>query len=347
MPLFEYNRVDRSYYEHEIEGFLPERVIDAHTHVYSLRFRDPSYREKQEERSQVWPSLVAGDNPIEDLEETYRCLFPTKKVTPVIFGMPGLQFFADKSNDYISRISQEKGYPALMLAYPELSAGELEAGIDRGGFRGVKVYLDYAPAYIPGREIRIFDFAPHHQLEVLNTRGLSMMLHIPRPGRLKDPVNIEQMMEIDRRYPNTKLIIAHIGRAYAEEDLGGALDILKDSHMLFDFSANTNGRVFEETLRKIGPGRIMFGSDLPITRMRMKRVTENGMYINIVRKDSYGDVSHDPHMREIEGAEAESLSFFLYEEIAAMRRACENTGVSRADVDALFFGNAANVFAVD
>ena len=116
--------------------------------------------------------------------------------------------------------------------------------------------------------------------------------------------------------------------------------------MWFDFSANTNQRVFEEALKKIGAGRLMFGTDLPIARMRMKRVVENGKYINLVQKGYYGDVSGDPHMREIEGAEAESLSFFTYEIIAAMRRACESAEVSRADVGAMFFGNAARLFGI-
>lgn len=346
MSLFEYKPVDKAYYEREIKDYLPERVIDVHTHVYTNDFINPGYDEKPENRSQSWPGLVASENPVEDIQETYRIMFPGKQVIPVMFGSPSFKYFVDKGNGYISQKAKETGYPPLMLAYPAMAAGELDTELTRGGFLGVKVYLDYAPAYIPGNEIRIFDFAPHHQLEVLNERGLALMLHIPRPGRLKDPVNVEQMMEIDRRYPGIKLIIAHVGRAYAMEDLGGALDILKDSHMMFDFSANTNRRVFEEVLRKIGACRLLFGSDLPVTRMRMKRVTENGLYINVVKRGSYGDVSGDPHMREIDGDEADALSFFLYEEIAAMRRACEAAGISRADSDAMFFSNAAQLFGV-
>ena len=346
IPLFEYKTVDKDYYEREIRSFLPNRVIDVHTHVYSLKFRDLSFNEKATDRSQAWPNLVATDNSIEDLEETYRILFPNKQVTPVIFGMPSLRFSMDKSNRYVSQISKGAGYPALMLAQPTQTASELEAELMGGGYKGLKVYLDYAPVHIPSNEIKIFDFAPHHQLELLNELEAVLMLHIPRPGRLKDPVNIEQMLEIDRRYPNIKLIIAHIGRAYSTEDLGEALDILKNSHMGFDFSANTNQHVFEEALRKIGARRLMFGSDLPITRMRMKRVVENGSYINIIKKGSYGDVSGDPHMREVEGDEAESLSFFMYEEIASMRHACQTAGVSRADVEAMFYGNAAELFGM-
>jgi hypothetical protein len=35
------------------------------------------------------------------------------------------------------------------------------------------------------------------------------MLHIPRDGRLKDPVNLRQMIEIEQAYP--RLFIVHGG----------------------------------------------------------------------------------------------------------------------------------------
>jgi len=348
ISLFEYKPVDKDYYEREIKDFLPSRVIDVHSHVYSREFRDPAYVDEElEGRSQSWPGLVAQDNPIEDLKETYRVMFPDKAVTPVIFGMPTLDYFMDKNNDYIAKVSRDNGYPAFMLTHPGQTAGEIKKGLSDGGFVGVKVYLEFAPSYIPGNEIRIFDYAPHHQLEVLSELKMAMMLHIPRPGRLRDAVNIAQMLEIDRKYPGIKLIIAHVGRAYAIEDVGDALDRLKDSNMVFDISANTNQQVLEEALDKIGPRRILFGSDLPIVRMRMKRVTENGKYINLVRKGSYGDVSDDPHMREIEGEQADALSFFMYEIISAMRRACEAKAISRRDAEAIFFSNAAELLGVE
>ena len=347
MPLFEYNQVDRDYYEREIRDFIPQRIIDVHTHVYLEEFNDPAYTGRLANRSQSWPSLIAVDNSIEDIKETYKIMFPDNKVIPVIFGTPLKEYHREMQNDYIARASKAEGYPALLLTEPSQSADELSNVLSSGIYHGIKVYLEYAPAYIPGNEIRIFDYIPHHQLEILNENKMVLMLHIPRPGRLKDPVNIEQMLEIDRRYPDVKLIIAHVGRAYSLADLGDALDKLKDSNMMFDFSANTNHSVFEELLRTIDSSRIMFGSDLPVVRMRMKRVDEDGRYINIVKKGSYGNVSGDPHMREIEGAEADALSFFMYEIIASMRRACEKVGLPRPKSDAMFFDNAAKLFGIE
>ncbi len=69
MSLFEYKSVDKYFYEREIKDFLPERIIDAHTHVYSRLNRDPAYKESLANRSQNWPTLVASENPIEDLKQ--------------------------------------------------------------------------------------------------------------------------------------------------------------------------------------------------------------------------------------------------------------------------------------
>ena len=87
--------------------------------------------------------------------------------------------------------------------------------------------------------------------------------------------------------------------------------------MNFDFSASSNAAVFRQLLETVGPKRVLFGSDLPILRMRARRVCEKGFYVNIVPKGLYGNVAVDPHMREVAGAEAEKITFFMYEELAA------------------------------
>ena len=85
--------------------------------------------------------------------------------------------------------------------------------------------------------------------------------------------------------------------------------------------------------------RAMVGTDLPILRMRMRRETRDDHYVNIVPKGLYGDVSDDRNMAEVEGEEADRLTFFLYEEIDAFRRAAERTGLSRRDIEDIFLKN--------
>ena len=175
----------------------------------------------------------------------------------------------------------------------------------------------------------------------MDRHGWIVMLHIPRDGRLRDPVNLAQMLEIEQRYPRLQLIIAHVGRAYCDEDVGDAFEMLAGTRrMVFDFAANTNAAVFERLLRAVGPRRVLFGSDMPILRMRMRRICEGGRYVNLVPRGLYGDVSGDPNMREVDGAEAGRLTFFMYEELLAFRRAAEAVGLSQEDLEDVFYGNA-------
>jgi predicted TIM-barrel fold metal-dependent hydrolase len=166
------------------------------------------------------------------------------------------------------------------------------------------------------------------------------MLHVPRDDRLRDPINLAQILEIEKKYPGVQVILAHVGRAYCPEDVGDAFEVLAETeHLRFDFAANTNDWVFEQLIKAVGPKRILFGSDLPILRMRMRRICEDGLYVNLVPQGLYGDVSGDKNMREVSGDEAAKLTFFMYEELLAFKRAVERTGLTQKDIEDIFYHN--------
>lgn len=340
--LLDRKETDRLFYEEKIRDFVPDKMIDIHTHVWLNKFNIEAGNSPV--RTVLWPSLVAKENSIEDLQKTYQVMFPGKSVTPLIFSQVSLDVDINACNDYIHECSIQYKLPSLILLKPHQSAAEIEEAIIKGGFLGCKVYLNFAPPYIPEKEIRIYDFLPPHQLKVLDKLGLIVMLHIPRDRRLKDEVNLCQLLEIERDYPNLKLIVAHVGRAYCPEDVGNAFELLSQTkNMVFDFAANTNTTVFQQLIKAVGPKRILFGSDLPILKMRTRRLCENGNYVNLVPKGLYGDVSGDKHMREIEGPEAEKLTYFMYEEIEAMRLAARAEGLTRSNVEDMFYNNAERI----
>ncbi|NLE44978.1 MAG: amidohydrolase family protein [Chloroflexi bacterium] len=341
--LFEVKAIDHEFYDDHLASFLPEKMVDVHTHVWLKSFlRD----DDEHNRGAKWPSRVAEDNSIEDLLETYRLMFPRQRVTPLVFGYPASNVILDQTNDYVTRVAAEHRLPSLILNDPSWSAEELERRVRAGGFLGLKPYLCFAPSHLGPNDITIFDFLPRHQLEVANDHGWIVVLHVPRNARLKDPVNLDQMLEIERRYPEVRMVYAHVGRAYCAEDVGNAFEVLGDTeHMRFDFCANTNAQVIEQVIRVMGPKRVLFGSDLPILRMRMRRICENGMYINLVPPGLYGDISDDPHMREVSPEEGARLSFFMYEELLAFRTAAEALGLSIKDVEDICYNNAVALFA--
>jgi len=337
--LFDVTELDKRIYREELEGFLPAKIIDIHTHVWLDKFiaKIPL----GSNRAVTWPYLVAAKNSIEDLQETYRLMFPEKEVTPLIFSNLNRNDDYDGMNSYIADCGARHGVPTLLYAFPEWSAEDLLKRILLGRHLGIKVYLNLSPTYIPETEIRIFDFIPPHQLELLNRHGMMLMLHIPRRGRLGDPVNLAQMLEIEERYPKLRVVYAHIGRAYCPEDFGNAFDVLKSTkHLMIDFSATTQEESMYKALEAVGSKRILFGSDLPILRMRMRRICEGGRYINIVPKGLYGDISGDPNMREASAEESQKLTFFMYEELLAFKKAATHIGLDRKQLDQVFYKNA-------
>ena len=339
MALFEVTPYDRRIYEEELKDFLPQKILDVHTHVWLDKYLDHKPLAPGEvKRTVTWPSLVALDNSIEDLQETYRLMLPGKDVTALMFSNSGR---SQQANDYVADASRRSGFPALYFSAPEESPEEVERQIRKGGFLGIKGYLSLSPKYIPEAEIRIFDFFPKAQLKKMDEMGAIVMLHIPRNGRLKDPVNLAQIMEIKQEFPNIRLIIAHIGRAYTKEDVGNAFETLDQApDLMYDFCANCCEYAITEVIRHAGVKHVMYGTDMPILRMRTHRIEENGTYINLVPPGLYGDPKQDKHLREVSAEEAEKITFFLYEELLAFKRACKTLGLTKQDVEDIMYNNA-------
>ncbi len=335
---FEMTDYDREVYERELRDFLPDRMIDIHTHIWKKEF--PASGDSN--GGATWPHKVAEDCTIEDLLQTYRDLFPGKTVTPNIFG--GCRSDLDVLNQYVLESARKYNLPYMYRVSYDMDPERVEREVVEGGFLGFKPYLSHKPAYIPDSEIRIFDFMPHEHLRIADKYGLAVILHIARNKRLRDPVNLGQLLEIEEKYPNLKLVVAHIGRAYTTEDFGNAFDILKNTrNMCFDFCANTLDTAMVRIIETVGTRRVMFGSDMPISKMRMYRITEGGNYINVIPRGLYGDVSDDSHMREVDG---EDITTFIYEELLAFKRACTSLGLSREDVENMMYNNAKEILKI-
>jgi len=112
---------------------------------------------------------------------------------------------------------------------------------------------------------------------------------------------------------------------------------------MYDFCANCCEYAITEVLRHAGPKHVMFGTDMPILRMRCRRIEENDTYINLIPPGLYGDPKQDSHLREVSPEEAESITFFAYEELLAFKRACQTLGLTKQDVEDIMYNNAVNL----
>ena len=329
---FEYTAYDRQVYDRELKDFLPDKIFDAHVHIST----DTLLSYGSHNGGSAWTDYLSEEMSVKDFLDINSQLFPNKKVEALLFGMCMTDI--DKANEYVIKCNKGYDFPMLYRCDYAEDADAMEARVKAGGFIGLKPYLSNCPPYIPSAEVRIYDFLPPAHLEKANKNGWIVMLHIPRDKRLGDPVNIAQIMEIEEKYPNVKLIVAHVGRAYTEADFGDAFNILKSTkNMMFDFTANLFTPAITEGIKTVGVDRFVYGTDLPIAVMRMYRVVENNDYINVVPKGYYGDVDGQPHMRQTEG---EDISMMVYEQLIAFKRSAMELGLRDSDVEKIMYGNA-------
>jgi predicted TIM-barrel fold metal-dependent hydrolase len=340
VPLYyvwQYTDCDRRFWEEHLEGWVPPRVFDAHTHV-----NEPEYRVEEmtdQKRRQYWVNEV--DEPIgaDDAARCYGLVFPGREFSCLAFGHPSLDYDVRRSNARLQAECVKRGWYRLAVVGPDWSADEVAAELERENTLGVKVYYGLILGQDPATrdkylEASIFDFLPHHQLELLDERHAWVTLHVPKADRLGHPENVAEVKEIRRRYPRIVLVIAHLGRSYtlahAEESLPQLAD---DEGLYFDNSAVMNPDVHRFALRTLGPGRILYGTDNPIFYMRGRRQWHGRTYTN--RTDYPFHFNRD---REPPGVEAQ-YTLYMYEALAALKTACDDLGLGREDVEAIFSAN--------
>ena len=71
---------------------------------------------------------------------------------------------------------------------------------------------------------------------------------------------------------------------------------------------------------------------------------EDQQFVRVVNASDvetlYGDPKQDRHLREVSAEEAEKITFFLYEELLAFKRAAKTLGLSRQDIEDIMYNNA-------
>jgi len=339
--MIDWKETDREFYDRYIRDELPESLLDVHAHIWTQAHRSAD-DESGSAAGWVHDFCRKNDLPYPELQKLYAALFAGKTVSSLVFGWVENDVDTQGNNRYVGK--SIRGVPhvrGLAVSKPDYGPDRLVTEVEGNGLIGLKPYPTFVSPDILSKDVRVTDMITREQLDIANGLGWVVMLHLPRDKRLADRANIEDILMIEREYPNVRLIIAHIGRAYCRENIGGAFEALKDTkNVMFDFAANTNEEVFRKMMGIFGPERVMFGTDLPISAMRLMREHRNGSYINIVPEGTVGAAAGDPHIREARGEEAEKITFFVYESVFAMVRAVKSMGLGEVEIEKIFYRNA-------
>jgi len=330
-PLFELRETDRRFYSERIEPYLPPAIFDVHRHL-ALSEHLATFTPERLEGN--WALEVASSESFEQAQLGYSRLFPGRSVSYLAFGWPLRECNLEQNNDYLVQGLRGSSLAGLALTRPEWPGERVAEWLRQSHIIGLKPYYDFVESS-QGQEVSIFEFCPHEHLQVLNEVGGLFMLHLPRVERLADPRNIAEVRQIRQQYPNIVMVIAHLGRSYAGRYAREGFRALENEEgILYDTSAVLNPAVYALALDRLGPERLMFGSDLPVLYMRGRRRWEGDRYINLTSGDYAWNVNREPP--EVEA----TYTLYLYEAIAACIDACRGLGFGASEIDAIFHDTA-------
>jgi glutamate-1-semialdehyde 2,1-aminomutase len=325
---------DRNLFERELNDFLPRRIFDAHAHLFDAGCFVPG----AELPPKSCYRRFGGAFTLEQYQGWSADWLPERTLFLNSFGHPSADTDRVRSAAYTGAISDNRRTFGMLLVAPRDPVAAIEALIREHALIGYKPYLNYVD-WKPAAEVTIDDMLPAAQLELAERLGLVVTLHIPRAGRLADPVNQAQMTALCRRYPNTTFIFAHIGRAYFLNNVIGRLDGLAACPNAFLDTAMVNHEgVLEYALRHFPRERILFGSDAPIALLRGKSVEINDQYAYLMGEDYMIGTAI------VDTAHAVAFTTFFYEQLRGIRLAAARAGLTAAEVERLFFENAHRLF---
>jgi len=320
-----YERVDMKVYQEVVEPVLGPEILDIHCHVWPTA--------KRETKLNQYPEYNEHAYSIERLLAATSLMFPKQTCHALVFGSPTPEEY-ESSNEYVAKECRKRShlYP---LYIPDMQASEAQVRetVQRGGYYGFKPYWSMVDWKARQDDVTVIDMLPEPYMRVADDWGLLIMLHIPGSGRLASQSNIDCIQKLSREYPNAKIIIAHLGRSYCLWSMKGGIAHLCDlPNVYWGTSFVQQSLVYKAFFDHVDPAKVMYGTDLPISEVRGRRVCINGKWVDVSRGQLSWTASRDAE-HPIEG------TFMTYEMIRAMREGAEEAGLSTDDLRPIFFEN--------
>jgi len=223
----------------------------------------------------------------------------------------------------------------MLIGRDTVSQEEIVRYIKTGGFFGYKVIIPwYGDDY---GMVRVKDMIGPKEMEIADEFGLIVLLHVPRSDRLADPTVQEDIEEFANSYPNAKIVLAHCGRCYLPEQIMKAIDFLKGlNNVYLDTAMVMEPQVLQIIFENIGYKRVLFGTDLPIARMKGRRVYLMNHWVDVILP-GYPESAYRVVAPNI------SATFMSWEIILAIKRAGEAAGLSLQQLGEVFYENGMNL----
>jgi hypothetical protein len=320
------------YYEQEIAPILPPTVLDFHTHTWSAE--NWKVRPWDTEQAGGRYMVTEAHYPPEQLLRDGRACFPDRDYEAVCFGYPTPAVDWEQDTAYVAAAARSHhGLWPLVLAGPALELGRerYEEALDSGGFYGFKVFLNwYGDNY---GDTRVEEMVGPVERALANERGLVVLLHVPRRGRLADPEVQAGVRWLAAQCPQAKIVLAHCGRCYLPGEMKAAAPCLRGlENVWLDTSMVMDPVVLQIALHEVGPGRLLFATDFPVAAMRGRRVRVWDHWVDVV-------LPGYPASAYRVAGEGYRAGYMAWEIVLAVRWAAELVGLSEVERQGIFYGN--------
>jgi glutamate-1-semialdehyde 2,1-aminomutase len=333
MSTWQFTDADREMIEREVEPFLPDRVFDAHAHLFHAAHYAPGARPAHQEGN---PEQLGLDEYIRYAE----WLHPRGRTVGGLFF--GLAFTGDRAanNDFVAAEvagGRERGFAAYgqLIVAPGDDPDWVREQVRRGGFVGLKCYHTLAQVEGPTWHAPIEAYLPEALIQVADELGLSITLHMVRDRALADPANQATIRRYCERYPNMRLILAHAARGFNPWHTIEGIDSLRGlGNAWFDTSAFTEAGAFEAIVETMGHERLLYGSDFYISHMRGRCVAIGDSFHWFYAEDMGLEEKHITLKPVLIGLES----------LRSLRLAARRLKLTDTQVEDIFYNNAARLF---
>lgn len=314
----------------ELQDFLPRKVFDAHAHVYRRVDLMPAnagmFTDGPEEAGlAVW------------CKEVGKLLGGIQPAGGLLVPFPSSRRTMDRCNDFaVSEVTKDKKSRALVLVAPDYPEDKIRKYLDMPGVIGLKPYhlLSKKKGTL---QAPLRDYLPESAWKIANERGSVILLHLVRTKALADRGNQATIQRMCSKYPNAKLILAHAARGFHPDHTIEGLVALKGlQNVWFDAAAVCETAAIDAILNEFGPRRLLWGSDFPISQLRGKCVSLGDGFVWLF-PDTINWSSSSPNT---------NMLLAGVESLLALKRACNDFGLSRSDVQNIMCYNAQELLGI-
>ncbi len=303
-----------------LDGFLPDRIFDAHMHITPYTFGGEVFGFEEYYR----------DNTPFFGKRQVKCMAlatPTNEQKSAEGHLRAIEYMGEQLDKYPE-------CAGAILVKPEESAEEISSHLIHKNIRGFKCYHIYASRN-DTYNADINEFLPESALEVANSRSMTVTLHMVKDAALADPENMRKIKDIAKRYPNMRLVLAHAARSFAGwTAIESVTELMPHENIFFDFSGICESPSMTRILKKFGVSRCMWGSDYNVSKLLGKAVSlGDGFYW--INEDDIANMSKRWPIR---------ARHVGTENLMAVREAAIIAELTPREIEELFYGTACNVF---